>query len=491
MLLPVMGSLAMVGFAFVVRSLLYLIVIGLMVVSMVGATLGAQMAGNREERRRWGRSKARYLGLVDDADVGAQHAAEVQLAGLKGLYPGPDELFELVRAGEGTWERRRADPDFGWVRLGLGNVRSARPVTLGEPAPAATEPDPELASAAERVVSTSACVPDAPLTAALPGLGVLAVVVPRPESVSKARGMVASWLASLAVFHAPGDLRIAGLFPEQAADSWDWLKWLPHCRPLQGGEGFGRARRSVTADVPAFAEVVSDVVRLRLQQTRLVASARAVSSAERSAQDGSGPDRSSPDWQPGWEQIVMFVDGWSPERSSPALDTLMAQARRAAVSFIVLVSSPDQVPSVSGATASFADDGTLLYVESGPGGRVEARVQPDCLDAEMALQISRRLAPLRLGWEGSSAAVADSVRLCELLGAEEPSQVPTVSVRLGVRDVAGPGSKLRDLLRVPIGRDETGNPVDLDLKEAAAGGMAPTASWWAPPAPGRASCSAA
>ena len=128
---------------------------------------------------------------------------------------------------------------------------------------------------------------------------------------------------------------------------------------------------------------------------------------------------------------------------------------------------------MSGATASFADDGMLLYVESGPGGRVEARVQPDCLGPGMALQIARRLAPLRLGWGGSSAAVADSVRLCELLGAEQPAQVPATSLRLARSDVAGAGSQLRELLRVPIGRDEAGHPVELDLKEPASGGMGP------------------
>ena len=268
MLLPVMGSLAMVGFAFVVHSLLYLVVIGLMVVSMVGATLGAQMAGNRDERRRWARAKARYLGLVDSAAADARRASELQLAGLNGLYPGPEELFGLVKATDGTWERRRSDPDFGWVRLGLGKVRSARPVKLGDSAPAANEPDPELASAAEQLVAASAYVTSAPVTAPLSGLGVVAVVVPGPEMLTRARGMVASWLASLAVFHAPGDLRIAGLVPEQAADSWDWLKWLPHCRPLQGGEGFGRARRSVTTEPSGFADVVGDLVRSRLEQTR-------------------------------------------------------------------------------------------------------------------------------------------------------------------------------------------------------------------------------
>ena len=163
MLLPVMGSLAMVGFAFVVHSLLYLVVIALMVVSMVGATLGAQMAGNCDERRRWARGKARYLGLVDGAAADAWRASELP-AGLNGLYPGPEELFRLVKATDGTWERRRSDPDFGWVRLGLGKVRSARPVKLGDSAPAANEPDPELASAAEQLVAASAYVTSAPVS---------------------------------------------------------------------------------------------------------------------------------------------------------------------------------------------------------------------------------------------------------------------------------------------------------------------------------------
>ena len=62
MLLPVLGSLAMVGFAFVVRSLLYLIVIGLMVVSMVGATLGAAAGGQQGRKTPRARTKARYTG---------------------------------------------------------------------------------------------------------------------------------------------------------------------------------------------------------------------------------------------------------------------------------------------------------------------------------------------------------------------------------------------------------------------------------------------
>ena len=42
------------------------------------------------------------------------------------------------------------------------------------------------------------------------------------------------------------------------------------------------------------------------------------------------------------------------------------------VTVIVIVTSPEDVPSAAGATASFVEDGTLLYIEGGPGGRVEA-----------------------------------------------------------------------------------------------------------------------
>ncbi len=268
MLLPVVGSLAMVGFAFVVRSLVYLVVIGLMVVSMVGATLGAQMAGNREERRRWARTRARYTELVARAGAESQRAAELQQAGLVGLYPGPDELLELVKAGDGIWERRRTDPDFGWVRLGRGRVEAARPVKVGDHGPAVTEPDPGLAGAVDAIVAASEALPMAPVTVPLASLGVVAVVSPGGDTTAPARAMVGAWLASLAGLHAPGDLRIAGLFPEGAVDAWDWLKWLPHCRALQSGEGFGRARRSVTTDPVAFAELAGDLVRTRVEHAR-------------------------------------------------------------------------------------------------------------------------------------------------------------------------------------------------------------------------------
>ena len=215
MLLPVVGSLAMVGFAFVVRSLVYLIVIGLMVVSMVGATLGAQMAGNREEKRRWARTKTCYLDLVSNAAAESQRASELQLAGLCGLYPGPEELLGLIKGGDGTWERRRTDPDFGWVRLGLGRVAAARPVRLGDHGPAVAEPDPELATAADTVVNGTAMSTLAPVSVPLARLGVLAVVAPGPAATTAARAMVAACSRLWPVCTRPGICASPACFPKK------------------------------------------------------------------------------------------------------------------------------------------------------------------------------------------------------------------------------------------------------------------------------------
>ena len=367
---------------------------------------------------------------------------------------GRKSSFSSLRPAKAFGNAGAATPISVGLASALEKCRRARPVRLGDHGPAVSEPDPELAGAADSAVAGSAAVPAAPVTVPLARLGVVAVVAPRPQMLTSARSMVAAWLASLAALHAPGDLRIAGLFPEEAAESWDWLKWLPHCRAIQGGEGFGRARRSVSTDPAAFDELTSDLVRSRLERPRGATSA-----------DAS---------QLSWEHVTVVVDGWSPGRSNAALDKLMAQGPDIGVTVIVIVTSPDVVPSAGGATASFVEDGTLLYVEGGPGGRVEAHVRPDQLSPEMAQNIARRLAPLRLGWEGSSSTFADSVRLCELLGAERPAEVTGTSHQLSLRDLASAGGRpLRELLRVPIGRDETGNVVELDLKEPAASGMGP------------------
>ena len=79
--------------------------------------------------------------------------------------------------------------------------------------------------------------------------------------------MVAAWLASLAGLHAPGDLRIAGLFPEEVASQLGLARnGCLTAVPFKAGRGSGESRRSVSTDPAAFDEFASDLVRTRLER---------------------------------------------------------------------------------------------------------------------------------------------------------------------------------------------------------------------------------
>src|SRR5205085_2024247 len=165
------GSLSMIALAFIVRSLLYLVVIGFIVVAMVGAGLATAFLQGRTGKRRWQKVQERYRQHLAEVEDAAIRAAEFQRDGLEGLYPDTPTLLDLARRREGLWERRPGDDDFGFVRLGRGEVAADRPaVKQGGDGPLA-EPEPDLASAADELIRRTATLRDAPVVVPLCQLG--------------------------------------------------------------------------------------------------------------------------------------------------------------------------------------------------------------------------------------------------------------------------------------------------------------------------------
>ncbi|MHB1597031.1 MAG: type VII secretion protein EccCa [Streptosporangiaceae bacterium] len=451
--LPALGSLSMVAFAFMVHSLVYLIVLGLMVVVMVGAGLATTWLQRRNAGRRWQRSRQRYLDHLDRVRAEAAAAASAQRDAAQACFPDPDALCRVAASGDGLWERRPADPDFTAVRLGRGPVPAARPVRMSGDGGPLAEADPELSEAADRLIARTAVLPGAPVVISLRGLGCVAVV----GGGDAARELVGAWLAGLATFHAPGELRIMGLVPLSAVRTWDWLKWLPHTRDPDAGEGLGRVRRAVTSDVPAFTAAVESLARQRLDRLR------------RRAEDPAGAVPAATAGET--EHVVVVVDGYRPGAGPGALDALLGAAAAVSVTVVVMVRDASEVPAICGARIDWPDPATVRYVESGPAGRVEARVMPDRLGAAEATRLARTLAPIALRSGEAGADLADPVRLVELLGADDAAQLDMGAGWLGLTALAdGPPEAL---LRLPIGRAGDGSVAVLDLKEAAAGGMGP------------------
>ena len=101
----------------------------------------------------------------------------------------------------------------------------------------------------------------------------------------------------------------------------------------------------------------------------------------------------------------------------------------------------------------------------GEGGRRSEGVWPDAADLGLCEAIARTLAPLRLEDRERGPASADEVRALDLFGLRSAAEVdPRATWRPRPR---------REQLRVPIGVGGAGEPVTLDLKQAAEGGLGP------------------
>ena len=113
------------------------------------------------------------------------------------------------------WERRRGDSDYLVLRVATANLPSEVRLSYAE---ASQEP--------RGVVSQAI---DAPVTVSLIGQGVIGLAG-RRERIAP----LAAWMtAQVAVLHSPRDVRLYILSDEGGRADWEWVRWLPHCRPEQ------------------------------------------------------------------------------------------------------------------------------------------------------------------------------------------------------------------------------------------------------------------
>ncbi len=472
-LLPLVGSLGIVAFALVVRSLVFLLVAGIMVIAIVGGTLGARWATKRRERRRRARVRAAYAARVAEARAAARLDAARQRDALLGLFPDTAGVLAHVRRHGALWERRPDDPDFGHVRLGLGSVPALSPLVLEGDDPVGVVREEDLAEEAAEAVASAAQLHETPVVLPLRSASSVVVV----GEADRARDLAGAWVAALAGSSAPTDLRIMALVPPDCAPAWDWTKWLPHTRDPLSGDGYARATRAVTTDTGAFVQALRALTDTRIEQ-------------QRRAQEAGGWTRQPDGPQVAAEHVVVVVDGYDPHAQDwPAgLDVLLARGADLAVTVVLLVEGAAAVPHTAGIRVDLLPDGTARMRGAGPDAEVVDGVVPDRVDRDAAEALARLLSPLRPADADAGADLVDTVRLVELLGYDgveqhdpeldwlrettlhgeaEPVEIDASAI------TAAPRPGAHDLLRTPIGLRSDGGPLVLDLKEAAAGGMGP------------------
>jgi S-DNA-T family DNA segregation ATPase FtsK/SpoIIIE len=413
-----------------------LVVAGLSPVLLIGGAL-TERRGGRGAAGRPGEVAGRPAEAAGDRariEGDTRAALDAEQAARREQCPDPATALGIASGSRGRlWERRRADPDYLLLRIGTADV----PVTVE-----LVGSGQERSGRRRTVVRT---VPDAPVTVPLAECGVVGVAGPADSARAVGRWLV----ASAAILHSPNDLRIYLLTDDEGRAGWEWVRWLPHCRPGAGG--------SCVALVGNDAESVA----ARIAELLAVVAARQRVLRDGYLEVGSGPG------------IVVVLDGARRLRSCPGVGQLLAEGPQVGVYVICLDNGERLLPSECRTVAVLGPDG--LRVEQTMADTVRG-VAADHVDPGWCARVARYLAPIRdvgEGGGGRPGAGADAQR-----GAAAGSTAPSFEVR--VASVAwsalgrpGPGPvDVRD--RGPESRAEAGPEVRVPEPRESADRRAPT-----------------
>ncbi|BCJ33625.1 type VII secretion protein EccC [Actinocatenispora thailandica] len=425
-MLPMMLGMGAMSFVYIGRSggvMTYLFgalyagaMIGMLVMSFSRGGM-AKKAQINNERRDYLRYLAGLRGQVHKVAT-AQTAAA--LAGA----PDPADLWTIVDT-ERLWERGRDDADFCRVRIGTGPQRLATPLRAPQTAPL-EDLDPLCSTSLRHFIRAYATVPGLPVAISLRAFHSVLLSGDRAESLDLARSL----LAELAVFHAPDDLRIAIAAPTDRWSDWAWTKWLPHTHAAGAADAAGPVR--LCADDPA-----------RLAELLGADLGERPAFGHRSANE--------------LPHVLLVVDDAT--AAAAPFDGALGGVT------VLRVGAPldEEAPSIPGVLRLLLTDGRVgMVTDDGVAFAGDA----DHLDAASAEALARLLTRRHVGTPvRDDLPLSATFGLADLIGIGDPRRLDPA--------VTWSSRTAGNRLRIPLGIDPDGRPVELDLKESAENGMGP------------------
>ncbi|MGW4734919.1 type VII secretion protein EccCa [Streptomyces shenzhenensis] len=448
LLLPLLSSVSMAAYM-VAYGKAWMILLGFaFVVVSVGITIGVRMQLRSSRRRNQFRQRERYLEYLAGVRKRAQLSRVGQQAADAWRHPHPERLWAIATQRRRVWERRPGDTDFLQLRLGTGTVPLADALRVPEQSDPTIEVDIQCQHAAAELVKAHSTVDGQAAWLDLRSSGVVSLLGPRPRT----RELAQTLLLQLSVLHAPDDVRVAVVTGGNSA--WNWAKWLPHTQDPDP-----RAQSREQEVVPLLADDLAGIHdQLRAALDEAVA-ARAERNGRLIAQRESGPRR----------HLVVFLDDYEPgaswARSALLADLFTEAGPDLGVHVVCLVEEEGSEPGRVDVRARTDARGGLVLEGRMPGlyAAIESGAADEPAPAVLAAT-ARALAPLRLSGEREQV-LAEDVSLSGMLGFADMAAFDPAAGR------RSPDAK--DLLSVPIGVTGTGEPLHLDLKESAQGGIGP------------------
>ncbi|MBO4207313.1 type VII secretion protein EccCa [Micromonospora echinofusca] len=421
---------------------------GLMGVSALGMLVGVLGRSSGERKRRLRGERRDYLRYLSQMRRQLRQATQQQATAVTWVHPEPEALVGIA-GGRRLWERRPAHQDFAEIRVGTGAQRLGVALTPPQTKPV-EDLEPLSAVALRRFIAVHWSVPGLPIAIQLRTFarvllrGGTPPAIPGDETDTEAdlaavRGLTRALLAQLATFHAPSDVRIVVCAPAERQADWDWVKWLPHAHH-PGQQDPAGPRRMVAG---TFAEL-----------ERLLGPAF----TERPRTEDGLPAA------PGADEpfVVIVLDGVQ----VPATSRFATGSIRNCTVVDVSRTLPWLHHPLTLRLRVTTGQVDLIGAEPSGKETVTPLCRPDTLTVVRARALARRIAPYRIGTGTETAETrTGDLDLATLLGLGDLDTFDPVQVR---------ARRTRwDQLRVPIGVSTNGAPVELDIKEAAQGGMGP------------------
>ncbi|WP_460438017.1 type VII secretion protein EccCa, partial [Amycolatopsis stemonae] len=430
----IVASLGMMVFMFQAsnRNPMMMAMGGMMVVGTLGMMAGGGGKGGGAKRAEMDEDRKDYLRYLGQMRDRAREAMVDQRAALEWVHPDPQSLWSLA-ASRRMWERRQNDQDFLHLRVGRSSHRLATRLVPPQTGPV-DELEPIATLALRRFVRAHSIVPDLPTQITLRGFAAVSMQGDRTLT----RGLTRAMLAQLVTFHSPDDVLIAVATAGRAKEEWEWAKWLPHVQHPALSDGIGQLRM-MAGSLAQIENWLDEELRDRQRFSRNATPA---------------PD------QP---HVVIIIDDAEVTRE----EQIVLEEGLVGVTLIDLSDSLGNLA---------ARRGLRLVVEADrlgarSAGGVEWFGRPDTLSVVETESLARLISPYRVGGAagqdvGDEEPLLSNPSLLELLG------IPGDPMTFDVQQAWRP-RPIRDRYRVPFGVGEYGQPVELDIKEAAAEGMGP------------------
>ncbi|TDO91509.1 type VII secretion protein EccCa [Enemella evansiae] len=404
---------------------------GMYGISMLGMMLSQTGRGNDDQAQQLDAARRDYFRYLGQMRKRIRGTAAEQRRSTLWIHPDPENLWTIAGTRR-MWERRPEDGDFGSIRIGLGQQNFAQRITPPESKPV-EDLEPLTVGALRRFMNTHRRVTSMPISLDLPSYRMVQLI----GEEDGARRLAYAMVSQMAAWHAPTEFRILFCIAPENQRHWDWVKWLPHAQHPDRNDGAGAVRlfASSAAELTQLAEgAAGSLSDDTLRHIVVVA-------------DGVDGVNAGQFTAPGTTATTLEVSRVreAPRRIEPG--TMAVEVREGQLH------------------AHLRRGNRLQTSEIGPAD------QTAMVHAEL---LARALAPFRMP---IGAVVEDTGDIADAPVFEAPKDYPSM---VGVGDPAMLDTArvwkqrpLHQRLRVPIGNGTSGQPVELDIKEAAMSGMGP------------------